>query len=159
MIFKGIFTMKKGLYIAIAFALSLVLLSSCFQSSLKTLIDETYNIEAFSNNSYSFSLNSNSKKVNISIEVLNGNRLNFYLINNESEFRHYQKAEPFECISGTKSLNMFEYSWSGSLNAGKYYICIQDPTLGIFSSSTSNIKINVTAESSSILDFLPINIK
>ena len=72
--------MKKGLYIAIAFALSLVLLSSCFQSSPKTLIDETYNIEAFSNNSYSFSLNSNSKKVNISIEVLNGNRLNFYLM-------------------------------------------------------------------------------
>lgn len=146
--------MKKHLYIAIFSTLSLVLLSSCFKSSSKTLIDETYNIEAFSNNSYCFSINSDSKKVDINIEVLHGNRLNFYLINDESEFRHYQKGESFECVSGTKSLNMLEYSWSGPLTAGKYYICIQDPTLGFFSSSTSNIKINTSAESYSILDFL-----
>ncbi len=114
--------------------------------SRTTIIDDTYNIKAYSNNSYEFTVAATSTKTNIKVEVLHGNKLNFFIIDDESEFRHYRKDEPFECVSGSASKGMFEYFFERHLEPGKYYLCIQDNSLGILSNQTSNIKVTVIDE-------------
>jgi hypothetical protein len=108
-----------------------------------TVMDEVENLPAHSMKGIALNVPYDCS-VGISLEVAHGNPIDVFLID-ASQLDAAQKSEgrnvkTFADFNATKTTS---YRRTARLNAGSYYIMMRDRSLGIFSSSASDVSLKI----------------
>lgn len=108
-----------------------------------TLMDEVENLPAHSMKGISFNASYNCS-AEITIQVVRGNPIDVFLID-ASQLDAVQKSagrdgKSYTDFNATKTTS---YRRTARLNAGSYYVMMRDRSLGIFSSSASDISVKI----------------
>ncbi|MBI5098141.1 MAG: SHOCT domain-containing protein [Nitrospirae bacterium] len=104
-----------------------------------TLVDEIENISASSWKAMPLNL-SYSGTLNLTVEVVRGNPVDIVVIHS-TELENYKNSNQFQHFPDFEASKTTSYKRSARLNEGIYYLIIRDNTLGILSTSSSDIKV------------------
>jgi hypothetical protein len=85
-----------------------------------------------------------SGTVNVSLDVVNGNPLDVFLTSaDQVEVMKKEQWSQVQVYSDFNATKTRTYRRSGHLNEGSYYLVLRDTSLGILSSSASDISVKV----------------
>ena len=108
-----------------------------------TLIDEIENLPANSLKTLPFTL-PYSGTVNIIASVVNGNNIDFEVINqDQKDFDNLKSGTPYGANPNFSATKSRYYKRSHAMDAGNYYLLLRDKTLGILSSPASDVRVLV----------------
>lgn len=104
-----------------------------------TLINEIENVRANSWKALPFTL-PYSGTINITASVVNGNNINFEVIDQEG-FNNLESKNPYGVNPNFSATKSRYYKRSHVMDAGNYYLLLQDKTLGILSEPASDVRV------------------